>query len=126
VVDRLPDLRFTFTDGGFDVLMPLMWRFDMDWPISRLETPWVRKLPSSYLPDHFRFVAAKLEGPTDPGVRAQWAGIADVESLLIYGSSYPRWSAAEPADVTAGLTEAAQVEVLGANAARWLRLADEK
>ena len=38
VFDRVPDLRFVFADGGHDVLVPLMWRMDVDWPISRMET----------------------------------------------------------------------------------------
>ena len=93
VFERLPGLRWVFTDGGFDVLTPLMWRMDMDWPITRVETPWVPHLPSGYLREHVRFVTSPLEGPPDDLVD-EWAEVSDAGSLLMYGSGYPFWSAA--------------------------------
>jgi predicted TIM-barrel fold metal-dependent hydrolase len=106
VFERLPALRWVFTDGGFDVMRPLMWRMDMDWPITRVETPWVPHLPSDYLRQHVRFVTSPLEGPPDEVVD-EWAEIWDAGSLLMYGSAYPMWMAAGTRD----LLPAADAEV---------------
>ena len=38
---RHPDLKFVFTDGGYDILTPLMWRLDTFWLSMRDQTPWV-------------------------------------------------------------------------------------
>jgi predicted TIM-barrel fold metal-dependent hydrolase len=117
VFERLPSLRFVFTDGGFDMLMPLMWRMDMDWPITRIEAPWVTKRPSRYLRDHVRFVTARFEGPDDPHILAEWAQMSDAAELLVFGSGYPRWSATSPAEVLPGLDAGTRRRILVDNAA---------
>jgi len=121
VLDRLPELRIVFSDGGFDALAPSMWRMDMDWPITRTEVPWVRRLPSDYLREHFRFVANVLEGPPDDDAALvqEWAQRSDAVNLLIYGSGYPLWSAARPAEILPGLDAAERSRILHGNAQEW-------
>jgi len=64
VFGRHPDLKFVFTDGGYDILTPLMWRLDTFWLSLRGQTPWVENYPSEYLPAHVRFCSSALDGPT--------------------------------------------------------------
>ena len=94
VLDRHPNLRFVFTDGGHDVLLPLMWRMDMEWPIAKSETPWAAKLPSEYLEPHVRFTTSRLEGPSDPAVAERWRQRSDAAELLMFGSQFPHWTGA--------------------------------
>jgi uncharacterized protein len=125
VFERLPDLRFVFTDGGFDVLTPLMWRMDMDWPITRIEAPWVTKRPMLYLADHVRFVTGTYEGPPDDArVLEEWLEMTDAANLLIYGSGYPRWDTTPPGDVLPGLRGAARDRILAGNAHSLYRLSE--
>jgi predicted TIM-barrel fold metal-dependent hydrolase len=118
VFERLPDLRIVFADGGFDMLAPAMWRMDMDWPITRTEVPWVRKIPSDYLRDHVRFVANRLEGPpdTEPDVVVEWAERTDAAHLLLYGSGYPLWSSARPGQILPALSAEDRDRILRGNA----------
>lgn len=116
--DRFPGLRIVFADGGFDMLAPSMWRMDMDWPITRTEVPWVRKIPSDYLSEHVRFVTTRLEGPPDsePDIVREWAERTDAAYLLVYGSGYPLWSAACPRDVMPALATEDRERILRRNA----------
>jgi uncharacterized protein len=116
VFERLPDLRVVFGAGGQDVLMPLMWRMDMDWPISRIETPWLKRRPSDYLPGHVRFCTSMLEGPEAEELAGPWIGISGAADLLAFGSNYPHWSTMAPADVLPGAPEEVRQRILEGNA----------
>lgn len=117
VFERLPDLRVVFGAGGQDLVMPLMWRMDMDWPISRIETPWLKRLPSDYLPGQVRFCTSALEGPEQHEVLEPWMGISSASELLVFGSSYPHWSTTTPADVLPGAPDEVRQRILEGNAA---------
>jgi predicted TIM-barrel fold metal-dependent hydrolase len=119
---RIPDLRFTFADGGLDMLAPLAWRMDKNWRPTRNETPWVDRTPSAYLKDHVRFLTRRLEGPDDPEIRARWLQLAGAADLLMFASGYPAWDACEPAAVTSGADPAMAARILGASARAWYRL----
>jgi uncharacterized protein len=121
VFERLPELRWVFTDGGFDVLRPLMWRMDMDWPITRVETPWVPKPPSEYLAEHVRFITSPLEGPPDE-LLEEWAEIWDASRLLMYGSGYPMWVSTGSAQVLAAAPDELRRRVLRSTAEDFYRL----
>jgi uncharacterized protein len=121
ILDRLPGLRFVFADGGFDLLMPLVWRMDLDWPISRIETPWISRRPTEYLKDHFRFTTARLEGPPD-AILPDWFETADGADLLMYASNYPHWTTMSAAECFPQLPEEARARVLGGNARELYRL----
>jgi predicted TIM-barrel fold metal-dependent hydrolase len=94
--ERIPGLKFVFADGGHDVLAPLMWRMDMDWPISGMQTPWVSRRPSEYLRTNVRFITNLLEGPHGRVPDEEWLNVSDAEALLLYGSNYPQWSYISP------------------------------
>ncbi len=117
-LDRYPDLKIVFYDGGFDMLAPAMWRMDMDWPITRTEVPWVKKLPSDYLRQHVRFITNRLEGPpdSDPDVVVEWAHRTDAVNLLMYGSGYPHWSSSRPGQVLPALDAGDRERILRGNA----------
>jgi predicted TIM-barrel fold metal-dependent hydrolase len=113
---RLPDLRFVFADGGYDILTPLMWRLDTFWMSMRDQTPWVDRYPSEYLRDHVRFCSSAFDGPTDVSHAERWLNFTDKADLLMYGSSYPHWSTSTPDDVVAGLNDVQREKVLWRNA----------
>jgi predicted TIM-barrel fold metal-dependent hydrolase len=121
VFERLPNLKFVFPDGGFSFMMPLMWRMDMDWPISRIEVPWVKKRPLEYLQNHFRFLTAKMDILSDDRL-AEWMEISQGLDLLLFGSSYPDWSMMTPEECLTGLEPVARRRVLSQNAIQWYGL----
>ena len=116
VFERLPDLKILLADGGHDMAMTLMWRMDIDFPISRHEVPWMTMPPSGYLRPHLRFRTARMEGPPPGPRRVEWLKASEAADLLVYGSNYPHWTAMHPQDVFPDLTEAQQQQVLRGNA----------
>lgn len=115
VFERLPELRFVFADGGHDVCAQMMWRMDMDWPITRTDVPWVRRKPTEYLRPHVRFCASRFEGPSDDARLAEWWEVNDGDGLLIYASHYPHWSAMWPGELLPALPEGQRSRVLAGN-----------
>jgi len=122
VFARLPDLRFVFLDGGHDLLLPLMWRMDLDWAISKSETPWLVTKPSDYLVDHVGFITSRLEGPVDPEVRSEWLEYSDARSLLMFGSHFPHWTTTSPAELSREISEDLTSHVLRRNACEFYGL----
>lgn len=123
VFGRHPDLRFVFTDGGYDILTPLMWRLDTFWLSMRDQTPWVDRYPSEYLPEHVRFCSSSLDGPTDRSQVRRWMDFSAQAELLMFGSSYPHWSMSSPEVLAAGLDRTQRDKVLWRNASELYGLA---
>jgi uncharacterized protein len=89
VFERFPDLKVVLTECGFVWLPPLLWRFDKDWRGVWREVPWVKRLPSEYVTEHFRATTAPAHLPSDPAPIRQLMEMVDLGSLLAYASDYP-------------------------------------
>jgi predicted TIM-barrel fold metal-dependent hydrolase len=89
VFERLPDLRVVVTECGFAWLAPLLWRFDKDWKGVWREVPWVKRRPSEYVHEHFRFTTAPAHLPRDPVALDQLLEMMDGSTMLVYASDYP-------------------------------------
>lgn len=116
VFGRHPGLMFVFADGGYDILTPLIWRLDTFWLSMRDQTPWVDRYPSEYLRAHVRFCSSAFDGPVDTGQMPRWMDFSDKADLVMYGSSYPHWSTAQPDTAVAGLDALQREKVLWRNA----------
>jgi predicted TIM-barrel fold metal-dependent hydrolase len=116
VMDRLPDLRFIFGDGGLDQLRPMLWRTDNDWRGNRAEAPWVAEPPSLAAQTLARFVSQAQDGaPHGMLCETRLARAADVDALLVYGSHFPYWDAVERDALVEGLGADTCERVLGGN-----------
>jgi len=89
VFERLPDLRVVVIECGFAWMAPLLWRFDKDWKGVWREVPWVKRRPSEYVRDHFRFTTAPAHLPSDPEALDQLLEMMDGPGVLAYASDYP-------------------------------------
>jgi predicted TIM-barrel fold metal-dependent hydrolase len=116
--ERLPDLKFVFVDGGADLLAPIMWRMDMDWPIARVEVPWVKRTPSDYIEPHVRFCTSRLEGPEDD-LAADWLEATEAADFLLFASHYPHWSNMSAAATFPTAPAQLRARVLADNALRF-------
>jgi predicted TIM-barrel fold metal-dependent hydrolase len=117
VFEEFPNLVFVFSDGGADMLTPLMWRLDTFYRALREHTPWAPEPPSTYLRDHVRIVPSRLEAPERPEMAPEWFEMTGKSDLLMFGSHYPRWMVATPEEIAEGMTEEQARKVLGGNAA---------
>ena len=89
VFERFQDLRVVVSECGFAWLAPLLWRFDKDWKGVWREVPWVKRRPSEYVHEHFRFTTAPAHLPSDPVALGQLLDMTDVPGALTYGSDFP-------------------------------------
>lgn len=89
VFDRFPTLRVVCIESGWTWLPSLMWRMDKEWKGLRREIPWVRRLPSDYMRDHFRFTLQPLDLPPNDTQTAQVLEEMDGADLLLFSSDYP-------------------------------------
>ena len=89
VFERFPDLRVVVTECGFAWLPPLLWRFDKDWKGVWREVPWVKRRPSEYVVDHFRFTTAPAHLAPDPVAVQHLLEMMDAPAMLAYASDYP-------------------------------------
>jgi uncharacterized protein len=89
VFDRFEDLVVVFPDGGADLAIPLLWRFDKDWRPGHIELPWMRERPMTRLRRNVRFCLTGFEGPTGPDEFARWLRIEHPEAFLMWASHYP-------------------------------------
>jgi predicted TIM-barrel fold metal-dependent hydrolase len=86
---RTPELRVVFAGFGFSWLVPLLWRMDMDWRRTRIETPWVKHEPSEYVRAQVRFTAGPDDAPRDATELEELLVMAMAEDVLLYGSGFP-------------------------------------
>ncbi|MCV7383257.1 amidohydrolase family protein [Mycolicibacter longobardus] len=91
VFERMPGLKFVWSDGAADLLTPFIWRMDCFGRPHLEQTPWAPEMPSDYLPGHVFFVQGEMDGPGDTDFAGEWFGFTGKEDMVMYGSSYPHW-----------------------------------
>jgi len=118
VFEQWPGLRLLLAEYGIGWLPYAMWRLDQTYPLLKLESPWVKRLPSEVIREHVRVSTQPLE--EDFGDRS---GLFDllscidgVERLLCFSSDYPHWTMDEPDYVARRLPEAWRPLVMNDNA----------
>jgi predicted TIM-barrel fold metal-dependent hydrolase len=89
VFERFPDLRVVVIECGFAWIAPLLWRFDKDWKGVWREVPWVKRRPSEYAHEHFRFTTAPAHLPADAVALGQLLEMMGGPEMLVYASDYP-------------------------------------
>ena len=116
VFERLERLTFVFADGAHHMVAPLIWRMDKDWRPTRRETPWTKRLPSTYLRAHVRFCADRFEMPHDQGTLDRWLEITGANETLLFASNYPSWDYFNPRDAFKSVTADVRKRILSDNA----------
>ena len=116
VFDRLEELTFVFADGAHHMLAPLIWRMDKDWRPTRRETPWTKRLPSTYVRAQVRFCADRFEMSEDTRGLDDWLEITDAKETLMFASNYPYWDYFHPRDAFQGVAPDVRERILSENA----------
>jgi predicted TIM-barrel fold metal-dependent hydrolase len=93
--DSYPKLKFIVLEGGFSWLPHLMWRLDREYRQSRVEVPWIKKLPSEHIRDRVRLCTQ----PTEDITADQWLKVVDLmgtENILVFATDYPHFDFDDP------------------------------
>jgi predicted TIM-barrel fold metal-dependent hydrolase len=81
-----PELKVVIAGFGFDWVLPLIWRVDMEWRNLRMDVPWITESPMCYLEKNIRLVVNDLAGSPD---MARHVASTLPEQALLYGSNRP-------------------------------------
>lgn len=91
-----PQVKVAVLEAGFTWIGPFLWRFDKEWRNLRRLVPWVRRAPSAYFRDHFRFTIQPLDAPDRDDHLLQAIDQIGSEQVLMYSSDYPHRHAKSP------------------------------
>jgi predicted TIM-barrel fold metal-dependent hydrolase len=116
VFDKYPSLRVCLIESGVTWLPTWLWKLDTEWKATRREIPWVRKLPSEYVRQHFRMTAQPLDAPEQQQDLREVLGHIGSDSMLLYASDFPHQHASDPDQLLKVLSPEQQEQFLFSNA----------
>ncbi|GEL20084.1 amidohydrolase [Pseudonocardia asaccharolytica DSM 44247 = NBRC 16224] len=116
VFDKYPELKVIMIEGGTTYVPHLMSRADQQYKELRSEVPWVKRMPSDIIREHFRFATQ----PTEEMSAKQFLAMIDAvgsEDLFCFSTDYPHWDFDSPVEaLPAGLPESLQRKIFYQNA----------
>ena len=125
MVERFPELKFVFIEGGINWIPWLMYRLDSCYLMLRNDAPLLKKLPSEYIKE-FYYSSQPFEKPLNQDLSSiQWIFKSfDAENQLMYASDYPHFDFDVPSviDKIPFLSLDGKKKILGENARRLFKL----
>ena len=74
----------------------LMWRMDSRYHKLKMEVPYLKRLPSEYIRDHFWLTTQPVEEPPNAEYFHQMLGHMDMNDKLMFATDYPHWDFDSP------------------------------
>src|SRR6266852_5628723 len=116
VPERFPRLKIVFIEGGLGWIPATTWRMDQHFERFRDEVPHLKRRPSEYVTQHFRFTTQPIDEPDEAKhLRSliEWIGV----DRLLFSSDYPHWDFDDPRfAIKTPLTEAERAKIFNGNA----------
>jgi predicted TIM-barrel fold metal-dependent hydrolase len=90
--DRLEGLKVALLETGVAWVPWFMWRLDQQYRELRLDTPWIKRLPSEHMRDSVRISTQPL-GDIKASHFKQLIEMSDAESMYVFSTDYPHYDA---------------------------------
>ena len=124
VFEKYPELKFVCVEGGFGWVPHLMWRFDKNYKALRIQTPWLRRLPSEYILEHIRFTSQPIEEPQKSTQLLELLEMMQADRVLMFATDYPHWDFDSPVAAFPKLPAELQERIFWRNAQQLYGLGD--
>ncbi len=119
---KFPRLRVSLLESGFSWMPALMWRLDKNWKGLRREIPWVDRLPSEIIREHFRLTIQPLDESPKPEHLLQTMEQMRSQDMLLFSTDYPHWHFDEKEEaLPANLPPSLEKKILSENARSFYR-----
>jgi predicted TIM-barrel fold metal-dependent hydrolase len=118
---KYPDLRVYLVGAGVSWIPGVLRRMELMMRSLRREIPWVREEPTEYFERQVRVSTYGIELGAPAALERLFASHPGLADVLCYGSGYPSWDTAAPADVSDVLPAEWHDRVFHDNAAEWFR-----
>lgn len=109
---KFPRLKAVLIESGVTWLPPYLWRLNKFWRGTRLEAPWIDRLPSEIVRDHIRLTTAPFDVPDEPETLARIIDQLPSEDMLLFASDFPHWQHHGDAMLPVGLDAALRQKIL--------------
>lgn len=121
IFQKFPGVRVTMLESGFAWVPTWSWSINKKWKGLRREIPWVDRLPTEIIRDHFRFSVAPADlGPARHAQKiVEWLGS---EEILLFATDYPHLHTDDLAALLDVLPESMRPQMMHSSARRWYRL----
>jgi predicted TIM-barrel fold metal-dependent hydrolase len=113
VFAKFPGLKAVMIESGVTWLAPYLWRLNKFWRGTRMETPWIDRLPSEVVRDHIRLTSAPLDVPDgDPAMLERILDQLPSPDMLLFASDFPHWQHDGDGMLPEGLDSALRKKIL--------------
>ncbi len=122
VFDKYPGTKVLMIEGGFTWLPHIMWRLDSHYKNMRVEVPWVKRMPSETIREHFRFGTQPMDDINAKQLMSIFELVGS-DDFLVFSSDYPHWDSDEPTRMLpSGLSEELRQKIMYKNALEFFGL----
>lgn len=122
VFETLPNLRIVCQEADFAWVPALMWRLDNEWRQLGSQVPHVKRAPSEYIREHFRFTTQPLDEPVPSESLLKVMDWLEADRVLMFASDYPHYDYDDPQWILPRLPKPARDRIMFENACDFFRL----
>jgi predicted TIM-barrel fold metal-dependent hydrolase len=116
VFEKFPTLKIVLCEGGLAWLPHIVWRFTKNFKAVRAEAPWLRKLPSEYIFEHFYLTTYPLEDLPGEHALERVLDMIHGDRTVLFSSNYPFQEFGDPVEMLSGMPERYRRRVMVENA----------
>jgi uncharacterized protein len=88
---KFPRLRVVLLESGFSWLPNFLWRANKTWKGTRMEIPWVDRLPADIIRQHVRVTTQPFDCPASADRLEKVMKQIGSDDVMLFASDYPHW-----------------------------------